>query len=407
MNLRAGMGDPACGRLERPALLVLASTFPRWDGDHEPPFVLELSRRLAGEFEVHVLVPHALGAARQEKLHGVTVHRFRYAPQRWQTLTYEGGILSRLRQNRLRFGLVLPFLLAQAFAIRQLLTERRFAVVHSHWIIPQTLALRLATVGMRNTPPVLCTSHGGDLFGLQGRLLGWIKGWALRRCAAMTVVSRAMVPMASKLAPHLCPEVVPMGTDLAQTFTPHPAVAREPAVALFVGRLVEKKGASHLLEAVAKILPKHPTLQLWVVGKGPDEQRLKERASKADLAGHVRFLGGVFHAALPDFYRTAGLTVMPSESEGFGLVVVEAIGCECPLIASDLPALRDIVPGDDFAMLVPPGDIDALATALDRLLSDPAQSLVRAQHARQRVLAQFDWSVISAVYGKLLRQMTT
>ncbi|HEY0675481.1 MAG TPA: hypothetical protein VGD25_04670, partial [Immundisolibacter sp.] len=81
------MAEPA----SRPRLLVLTSTFPRWVGDHEPPFVFELSRRLAQQFEVHVLAPHAPGAQLQETLDGVHVQRFRYAPEPLQQLAYDGG----------------------------------------------------------------------------------------------------------------------------------------------------------------------------------------------------------------------------------------------------------------------------------------------------------------------------
>ena len=99
---------------DRPRLLVLASTFPRWAGDTEPRFVERLSYELAGSFDVVVLAPHTRGAKRQETMasngRSIEVRRFRYFPERFETLAYDGGMLSRVRRNPLRL-LVLPFFL--------------------------------------------------------------------------------------------------------------------------------------------------------------------------------------------------------------------------------------------------------------------------------------------------------
>src|SRR5690606_35495391 len=91
--------------------LVLASTYPRWRGDPEPGFVHELARRLADEFDVSVVCPHALGAHVRESMDGVEVHRFRYAPTRFETLVNKGGITTNLRRSPWKYLLVLPFLI--------------------------------------------------------------------------------------------------------------------------------------------------------------------------------------------------------------------------------------------------------------------------------------------------------
>ena len=113
--------------LEEPApyrqtILVLASTYPRWRGDHEPGFVHELNRRLVDEFDVHVVCPHAPGAASYEVMDGVSIHRFRYAPEALETLVQDGGILANLNRSHWKWGLV-PFffvgLMCRVFATHQ------------------------------------------------------------------------------------------------------------------------------------------------------------------------------------------------------------------------------------------------------------------------------------------------
>ena len=100
----------------RPRLLVLASTYPRWQDDPEPAFVHELSKRLVPDFDVLVLTPHAPGAAVEETMEGVRVVRYRYAPARFETLVSSGGIVGNLRAARWKWLLVPLFLFAQAWA---------------------------------------------------------------------------------------------------------------------------------------------------------------------------------------------------------------------------------------------------------------------------------------------------
>ena len=100
----------------RPRLLVLASTYPRWQGDAEPGFVHQLARRLVGAFDVAVLCPHAAGAPTDEEMDGVRVKRYRYAPSRFETLVNDGGIVTNLRRNPVKWLLVPGFLLGQFVA---------------------------------------------------------------------------------------------------------------------------------------------------------------------------------------------------------------------------------------------------------------------------------------------------
>ena len=137
-------------------ILVVTSTFPRWPGDTDPTFVHELSRRLVDETaEVHILAPHTAGAATREILDGLTVHRFRYAFERFETLAYSTGILDKLRANRLNYVLVPFFLLGMTLAARRLIVRERYAVVHAHWLIPQGAACAAALRLVSAPPPLV------------------------------------------------------------------------------------------------------------------------------------------------------------------------------------------------------------------------------------------------------------
>lgn len=401
-------GQSVADAQSRPRLLVLTSTFPRWAGDHEPPFVFELSRRLADMFEIHVLAPHAAGARREETLAGLAVHRFRYAPEALQQLAYDGGILARLRQRRWRLLLVPCLLAGQWWALRRLLRHRRFDAIHAHWLIPQALVAILA--GVPDNTALLCTSHGGDLFGLRGRLLGRLKRGILARCTGVTVVSAAMRDEVQRLRPGQAVDIVPMGTDLVGCFTPPLTVARDPNAILFAGRLVEKKGVRYLIDAVARLRQQGRPVTLCVAGSGPELETLRAQAQRLGIACAVDFIGAVGHARLADLYRQASVAVVPSvvaasgDQEGFGLVVVEAMGCECPVVASRLPAIDDIAIDGQTALLVQPADPGCLADAIAVVLDDPLAARQRASAARARVLEHFDWVAITSRYAALLQR---
>ncbi len=396
-------------------LLVVTSTYPRWQADSQPGFVHELCRRLAREFEVHVLCPHAPGSARRERLDGVEVHRYRHAPGSLEGLAGGGGILANLRQRPWQWLLVPGFLLAQCIAIARARSAVRPDIIHVHWIVPGGFALAVVRrLGLR-LPPVLLTAHGGDLFALRGRWMAAVKRFSLRPATRVAVVSRAMLAPARALGvDRQRLGVLSMGVDYQRRFVPRAEPRRDPYALLFVGRLVEKKGLRHLLAALPSIRNQHPDVTLDIVGSGPEEDALRRQCTSLGIADATRFHGAVANEALPALYQGAALFVAPfcrarnGDEEGLGLVVVEAIGCGCPVLVSRLPALDDLLDGDaDADFLVEPEDPAALARGIHALLEQPAEARRHALALRQRLAARFDWDAVAARHADTLRQLAS
>lgn len=383
----------------RPRLVVLATTYPRWHGDHEPGFVHELARRLTDRFDVVAVVPHARGALPHEVLDGVKVVRYRYAPERWETLVQDGGITTHLRRSPWKW------LLVPGFFTMQWIVARRFAtkgcVVHAHWIVLPGVVARL--LGR----PYLVTSHGADLFALRGKLALRLKQWVMAQACEVTVVSRAMLPLATALRQGEAPVVAPMGVDLSTRFTPDPSMPRDIDHMLFVGRLVEKKGIDVLLHAMPGILARRPSARLSVVGHGPLFDPLKALASRLGLDRAVTFVGPVPSAELPDWYRRASVFVAPfraatsGDQEGLGLVLVEALGCGCPVVTTDLAAVSDVVDGMPGVVRTQAGDVSALAANLADVLENDraAGALIDGLDVLKD---RFDWGRVSSRYASML-----
>ncbi len=390
---------------------MLTSTFPRWSGDVEPPFVYELCRRLSKAFSVHVLAPHAPGALVEETMEGIRVTRYRYFFSRWENLAYHGGILANLKQNPLRLALVPFFIVAQLVVLVRLLSRHQFDCIHAHWLIPQGLIAIFAGLFFKSPPPVIVTSHGGDLFGLKGFVFNRLKRFVALRSAAVTVVSHAMKAVLKELGiTESRIHVIPMGVDLRSRFVP--AVQR-PAngTLLFVGRLVEKKGLKYLIQALPLILEKHPHAVLRIVGDGQEKERIFDHIFALDIGEHIEFLGAVANEALAEIYHASDVVVFPSvvagdgDREGFGLVLVEALGCECATVVTDLPAMRDIIENGKSALVVPQKNATFIAEKINLLLEDDNLRLALGKQGRQYVLERFDWEIIAIQYDKLIRSV--
>ncbi len=396
----------------RKRLLILTSTFPRWKGDEDPPFVFELCKRLKNNYDIQVLTPHFPGVKPEEQYDGIHVKRFRYFFSSWERLAYQGGILANLRQNPWKYVLVPPFLLAEFIALVRLLRRQRFDLIHAHWLFPQGAIALLARLLTKPSPPLLCTSHGGDLFGLKGSILSRIKKWVILNSDAMTVVSQGMQEEIKKLVNnHGRIHVVPMGTDLKNRFIPPKEKANSGSL-LFVGRLVEKKGLKYLIEALPLILKRYPLTKLRIAGDGPERRKLEFKCAELGITDRVIFLGAVRYNLLPELYRTSDVVVFPSiiaeggDQEGFGLVLVEALGCECATITTDLPAMQDIIIDEKTGLVVPQKNIRQLAERVICLLDDPALRRSLGQEGRCFVVERYDWGSISRKYVALIESIT-
>ena len=392
-------------------LLVATSTYPRRANDPDPGFVHELCRRLANNhIQVTVLAPRAPGLAELEVMDGVNVRRFGYFVRSAERLAYDGGILSKLRQQPWLYLLVPFFVAGLWWALRREL-RRDYDLVHAHWVVPQGLAAAWARKS--RLPPLLVTLHGGDLFGLRQWPMPSLKGRALRASQRIAVVSQHMrdVLMRDFAAPGERIAVLPMGVDLQQRYTIDPTEERVPGSILFVGRLVEKKGVRYLLEAFALARSSLPELTLDIAGDGPLRDELQRRASELRVNDRVRFLGPKAQAQIPTLFRRASLAVVPSivadsgDQEGLGLVTIEAMGCGCPVVASDLPAIRDVVCHNETGRMAAPADASALADAIETAFRLPDETARLAENARRYVEQHFDWQQVADRYTEEIRRL--
>ena len=178
----------------------------------------------------------------------------------------------------------------------------------------------------------------------------------------------------------------------------------EGHMVLFVGRLVPHKGVEFLLEAVHRL---RPSATVVVAGEGPQRQALQRSAEALGVGTRVVFAGGVPHEELPTYYRAADVLVLPSISrlEAFGLVGLEAMASERPVVLSDIPGVREVIEDGKEGLLAPPADPEGLAARINELLDDPGRRREMGARGRERVLRLFTWDVVGAQFRDIYERL--
>ncbi len=189
--------------------------------------------------------------------------------------------------------------------------------------------------------------------------------------------------------------VVPVGVD-HEIFRPLDYTSRvRHRIMSTTSADVPLKGLRYLVEAVAKVRAEAPLgkdLELMIIGKKREGSILPDLLKKLGLDDIVTFVSGVSDQRIVELYNEAGVVVVPSLYEGFSLPAIEAMACAAPLVTTTGGAIPEVVGTDDSAALtVPPGDSDALAAAILRMLRDPALADRIGAGGRARVLDRFTW----------------
>jgi len=277
-------------------------------------------------------------------------------------------------------------------------------VVHVHEpLAPSTSMLTTFAA----TAPVVATFHA---FAERSRLME-LTAPALRavyrRIAAPLAVSNAAAEFLGRAIPGEV-EIVPNGTDVERFAHPRAPATALPAGRriLWTNRLDPQKGFPVAVRAFARLADDLEDVVLIVAGEGRDRDAL-ELLGERDRA-RVVMLGTVPNDDLPTYHAAADVFVSPAVGqESFGIVLVEAMAAGLPVIASDIPGYREVVRDGVDGILVPPHDANALATAIRRVLEDPALASVLSRAGRERA-REFSWDVVAprieAVYERVARR---
>ena len=396
-------------------VLVIGSVYPRFHEDAEVPWLrTSIAHLKQAGVEIQVLAP-AYKGLKSHEIDGVKVNRFRYAPAGFEFLTHEEGAPSKMASKPWLQLLAIPYIISGFFKCIGICRKFRPDVIHAHWPFPHAY-IALGAAKLFRIPLVL-NFHGAELLLIRKKK--WVKPllkFAIGQAQAVFANSSFTAGKIKALR-NVDVEWSPYGTTLETgeisaepTQAPHPVNGKFKI--LFVGRHIERKGICYLIEA-AKYLPRDQ-FEIRIVGVGDLTDKLKAQAAEVSTtpdAANIIFTGKLSPEALANEYRTANVFTLPAivdskgDTEGLGVVLIEAMELGLPVVASNVGGIPDVVVDGVSGILVPEKDPQALANAYKRLAAEPELQKQLLEGARKRIDESFNWSKIVkrqiAVYEKI------
>ena len=396
-------------------VLVIGSVYPRFDKDAEVPWLrTSVAHLKKAGVEIQVLAP-AYKGLKSHDIDGTRVNRFRYAPASWEILTHEEGAPSKMASRPWLQLLAIPYIINGFFKCLKICRKWRPDIIHAHWPFPHAY-IALGAAKLFRIPLVL-NFHGAELLLIRKKK--WVKPllkFAIGQAQAVFANS-SFTAGKIKAIRNVDVEWSPYGTTLDEDGG-HP---RNAPVAhavngkfkvLFVGRHIERKGICYLIEA-AKYLSADK-FEIRIVGEGDLTEELKAQAAQLEgdkNAASIVFTGKLVAPELAREYREANVFVLPAivdhkgDTEGLGVVLIEAMELGLPIIASNVGGIPDVVVNNESGILVPEKDPVALADAIKRIESDPQYTARLLEGARNRIAECFTWDNITRRQIEIYEQL--
>jgi glycosyltransferase involved in cell wall biosynthesis len=381
-------------------VLMVTSSYPKFTGDVTAPFIESIARAVAARgHDVDVVLPHHPELRRQRD-EPVRFFPYRYSPRdEWSVWGYAQSLEADVKVRKAAY-LLAPFVaLALRAAVSERLKSRQYDAVHAHWVIPNAAFISglLHVQGM----PLVVSLHGSDVFLAERMALARrLAGRAFQTAGAVTACSGDLHQRALALgARPKATRTVPYGVDVHgfSPETPRAGIRERLAVpdnaflVLALGRLVEKKGFVHLVDAAAKT----GGIRVVIAGDGDLRPSLEERARS--LKAPVTFTGNLDRETVAAALAEADVVVVPSVVDRAGNVdglpntLLEAMASGCAVVASRVAGIPDVIEDGRNGILVPEKDPDALAAALRRLAREPETRLALAGEARRTAVESLSW----------------
>jgi glycosyltransferase involved in cell wall biosynthesis len=390
---------------------VVTSTYARNHEDCQVPWMRELVRRVNGQVgSIRIFAPSYKGLADHE-IDEVPVHRFRYAPVGMEALTHDEGAPNKSRKLAYKL-LAIPYILLGIIAVTRWCLKHRIDVLHIHWPFPHGLWAIIPRYffGVK----VVAMSHGAELAiarrsGIVKRVLGWLLRTAHVRCANSSHTANEVKTVSG------CEDTIitPYGATVAAKGAE--CTPTEVPTLLFCGRLIQRKGIDVLLKALPKVLA-HQEVKIVITGEGDSKAEWQALSTRMNLDDVVTFAGFVSNEELADLYNQCTAYVHPAifddngDTEGLGVVLIEALSYRKPVIASGVGGIVDVIKDGQTGLLVPEKDTTALADAIMRVLNDPELAARLGEQGYQHVETFFDWDRIAAqtlgIYSNVVNNPT-
>ncbi len=294
-------------------VLTFAHVFPRHKEDTVAPFLWNFHDALISQgITPIVLAPHEEGLLLKEKYSsGYTVHRFRYAPNSLERIAYKGEMHELVFQNILNKLIFMLFLLSATFSLFRMILKEKPDLIHVHWWVPLGLVTRFVCLFTRT--PYVVTTHGTDVFILSR--FKFLKPFAksvFKHAQRVHVISSYVGSLVEELIPQKREAIDRISMPIRETDFKEvrPSYDKKRACKLLgIGRLIERKGFSTLLQSLTHI---DTNYTLTIIGSGSLREALEQEATQLGVEKQVTFIEGVAPSKLPQVIEEHGIFILPS-----------------------------------------------------------------------------------------------
>lgn len=340
--------------------------------------------------EVKVLTMHTPGASTHEYIDEIEVFRAKYLPEKMEVLQKDAsGIPEAWRRGFLPKLATIPFLLRFIFLIAN--QAKGSDIIHCNWSLSGLAAFLSKFI---HKTPYIITVQGSDVFKtIHIPVVRNVIGLALRKASHIIALSNELKNASIRFgvpAEHIT--VIPNGVNISQ-FPVGLKEGRKNQL-IFVGSLIERKGVSYLIQAMANLVALHPDIQLIIVGEGKDRGLLEELTNQLGLEANVIFMGTQSQERISELLRESRLFILPSIEEGQGVVLVEALASGTPCIGSRVGGIPDVIT-PDVGKVVDAGDVGGLSAAIESFLIDDNLWEAASDNARIRAETYYDWNALA------------
>ncbi|MCF7889452.1 MAG: glycosyltransferase family 4 protein [Victivallales bacterium] len=398
------------------SVLVLTTSFPLNKGIAVGIHVIEKCRHLVKNgVPVCVIAPHHQGEPLFEMINGIRVSRFRYFfPEKYQKLAYGSGIPTNLKSSILA-KIQLPFFLLSFFfnTIREV---KKYDLIHCHWSLAGAVGV---IAGKLMRKKIVFMMHGAEVFVLgKNPLLKFV----LKNVDFLISNSTFTEEKTLEVYPVKNHCVISPGVDINRFYPQHNIpklreklnVSSDDFYILTIGKFIPRKGIEYLIEAMNIIVHEKgiKDIQLRIGGRGPLKNKYHELIQKYDLTEYVDFIGYIPDKDLPSYYTEADVFVLPSivdddgDTEGLGVVFLEANACGTPVIGSKVGGIIDAITDNSNGYLVEPKKTEELVEKVLLIKTDEKVRNEMGENGRNKVKSLFRWdaitkNIIESVYEKL------
>lgn len=389
-------------------VLVITTAFPRSENDVITPWLVKEIKLLSERgFEVKVFTS-SYGGMKQKEFQGIKIYRFRYAPKKIEKLTHDAAVPTLIKVKPVYMLLVLPYLLSGFFHSIILSLKEKFDIIYVQWPVPHII-FALPYKIIRGSK-IVTYFHGSDA-ALLRRLPKLLKLLFSGLCSFSSVTftnSSYIRNLLLNLGIKTKFEIIPLGNPHLDSLLPYKEKRRINI--LFVGRLIDLKGVDVLIKAFQAVQKKYKDAHLTIVGDGPLKEDLSNLLQELNL-DKVSFTGFLTGEPLRKAFEEASILVLPSiinkqgETEGLGMVLVEALSFGIPVIGSDVGGIPDIIINGKTGLLARPGDPDDLAEKITKLIENPELRKTLVEGGQQHIKENFSWESIIDRIEKYFREI--